>query len=52
MILRTLAIALAALSPALVLALDLPHESAVPGGVKIIRLDTAGSGARASGARG
>jgi murein DD-endopeptidase MepM/ murein hydrolase activator NlpD len=40
---RTLAIALLALSPALALGLELPHENAVPGGVKIIRLDTAGS---------
>jgi murein DD-endopeptidase MepM/ murein hydrolase activator NlpD len=36
-------IVLAALCPALALALDLPHENAVPGGVKIIRLDDAGA---------
>jgi murein DD-endopeptidase MepM/ murein hydrolase activator NlpD len=33
------ALALAGLGPALGFALDLPHENAVPGGVKIIRLD-------------
>jgi murein DD-endopeptidase MepM/ murein hydrolase activator NlpD len=38
-----IALALAALSPALALGLDLPHESAVPGGVKIVRLDAAGA---------
>jgi murein DD-endopeptidase MepM/ murein hydrolase activator NlpD len=38
-----LAMSLAALCPAIALALDLPHENAVPGGVKIIRLEDTGT---------
>jgi murein DD-endopeptidase MepM/ murein hydrolase activator NlpD len=35
--------ALIALRPVLGLTLDLPHENPVPGGIKIIRIDTAGA---------
>jgi murein DD-endopeptidase MepM/ murein hydrolase activator NlpD len=37
------AVGLVAACPALCFAVDLPHEHAVPGGVKILRLDTTGS---------
>jgi murein DD-endopeptidase MepM/ murein hydrolase activator NlpD len=40
---EALAIALVALNPAIAPALELPHENAVPGGVKIIRLDDSGA---------
>ena len=36
-------LALIASSPALVLGFDLPHENAVPGGVKILDVDSAGA---------
>jgi murein DD-endopeptidase MepM/ murein hydrolase activator NlpD len=36
-------LALIIVCPAFTLGMDLPHENAVPGGVKIIRLDSAGS---------
>ncbi len=38
-----LGLALAGFAPALSVSLDLPHESAVPGGIKLIRLDDAGA---------
>jgi len=39
----SIATALVALRPALAMGFDLPHENAVPGGVKIIRLDARGT---------